>query len=229
MHPGVGERRDNEQVTSPGAWADPGGLLGVLNRCSGPPVTSVTPCVTHVEQIPWRPGRPVDWPGWVPPSVRDGSSPPGHRPALVAPGARPPSWPTAGQDVVVATGTASGKSLAYQLPGADRPAADPRACVLYLAPTKALGADQLQSLESLELPGLRAAAYDGDTPMDDRDWARAHANWVLTNPDMLHRGMLPAHAPVGPGAAPADSTWSSTSATPTAAFSVRTSRWCCAG
>ena len=72
--------------------------------------------------------------------------------------------------------------------------ADPRACVLYLAPTKALGADQLESLESLKLPGLRAAAYDGDTPMDDRDWARAHANWVLTNPDMLHRGLLPGHA-----------------------------------
>ena len=66
--------------------------------------------------------------------------------------------------------------------------------MLYLAPTKALGADQLQSLESLGVAGLRAAAYDGDTPMDDRDWARSHANWVLTNPDMLHRGMLPGHA-----------------------------------
>jgi DEAD/DEAH box helicase domain-containing protein len=100
----------------------------------------------------------------------------------------------AGRDVVVATGTASGKSLAYQLPALSALIADPRACVLYLAPTKALGADQLESLESLKLPGLRAAAYDGDTPMDERDWARSHANWVLTNPDMLHRGMLPGHA-----------------------------------
>jgi len=99
-----------------------------------------------------------------------------------------------GRDVVVATGTASGKSLAYQLPALAALAVDPRACALYLAPTKALGADQLESLESLGLPGLRAAAYDGDTPMEDRDWARAHANWVLTNPDMLHRGLLPGHA-----------------------------------
>jgi DEAD/DEAH box helicase domain-containing protein len=96
--------------------------------------------------------------------------------------------------VVVATGTASGKSLAYQLPALSALTADPRACVLYVSPTKALGADQLQSLESLGLPGLRAAGYDGDTPIEDRDWARSHANWVLTNPDMLHRGLLPGHA-----------------------------------
>jgi len=100
----------------------------------------------------------------------------------------------AGHDVVVATGTASGKSLAYQLPALTTLMADPRACVLYLAPTKALGADQLESLESLEVADLMPAAYDGDTPLADRDWARAHANWILTNPDMLHRGMLPAHS-----------------------------------
>src|SRR5207244_6991679 len=45
----------------------------------------------------------------------------------------------------------------------------------------------------LGLPGLRPATYDGDTPTDERDWVRAHANWVLTNPDMLHRSLLPAH------------------------------------
>ena len=100
----------------------------------------------------------------------------------------------AGVDVVVATGTASGKSLAYQLPALTSLTADPRAAVLYLAPTKALGADQLESMQSLRLPWLRPAAYDGDTPLVDRDWARAHANWLLTNPDMLHRGLLPGHA-----------------------------------
>ena len=94
----------------------------------------------------------------------------------------------------MATGTASGKSLAYQLPALTALLTQPKACVLYLAPTKALGADQLGSLESLKLDGLRAAPYDGDTPLVERDWARAHANWVLTNPDMLHRGVLPAHA-----------------------------------
>jgi DEAD/DEAH box helicase domain-containing protein len=94
---------------------------------------------------------------------------------------------------VLATGTASGKSLAYQLPVATALSLDPRATALYLAPTKALGADQLRSASALELPRLRAASYDGDTPMAERDWVRAHARWVFTNPDMLHRGILPAH------------------------------------
>ena len=70
---------------------------------------------------------------------------------------------------------------------------DDRARVLYLAPTKALAGDQLRTLHELDLPWLRAAAYDGDTPLEERDWVRAHANWVLTNPDMLHRGILPTH------------------------------------
>jgi len=156
-------------------------------------VTSVTPCVTHVEQIPWRPGRQAAWPTWVPVEVRaayraKGIERPWSHQAQAAELAH------RGEDVVVATGTASGKSLAYQLPALTALAANPKACVLYLAPTKALGADQLASLESLDLPTLRPAAYDGDTPTIDRDWARSHANWVLTNPDMLHRGVLPAHA-----------------------------------
>jgi DEAD/DEAH box helicase domain-containing protein len=83
--------------------------------------------------------------------------------------------------------------MAYQLPGLTALFEDDRTRVLYLAPTKALAGDQLRALRSLELPWLRAAAYDGDTPDDERDWVRAHANWVLTNPDMLHRGILPAH------------------------------------
>ena len=60
--------------------------------------------------------------------------------------------------------------------------------MLYLSPTKALAGDQLRALAELGLPGLRAATFDGDTPFEERDWVRAHANWVLTNPDMLHRG-----------------------------------------
>ena len=70
---------------------------------------------------------------------------------------------------------------------------DPRATALYLSPTKALAADQLRSLAALDLPGVRPAAYDGDTPIAERDWVRAHARLVLTNPDMLHRGVLPRH------------------------------------
>jgi len=98
-----------------------------------------------------------------------------------------------GRHVVVATGTASGKSLAYQLPALSRLAEDPRACVLYLAPTKALARDQLASVTELADPSVRPAPYDGDTPQEERDWVRRHSRWIVTNPDMLHRGILPAH------------------------------------
>ncbi len=180
-------------MTSPESWAHPVGFLTVLKQCGTDSETTVTTCITHVEHIVAAAGEAVPWPGWLPDTLRD---------ALRANGIEQP-WShqvqaaelsRAGVDVVLATGTASGKSLAYQLPALTAITADPRASVLYLAPTKALGADQLQSLESLGLPELRAGSYDGDTPMQDRDWARSHANWVLTNPDMLHRGMLPAHA-----------------------------------
>jgi len=180
-------------VSSPGPLIDPDGLLGVLNRYSGSTVSSVTSCITHVEHLPWRPGRPAAWPGWVTVDVREAFGRKGiDRPWSHQAAAAELAY--SGSDVVLATGTASGKSLAYQLPALTAITANPKACVLYLAPTKALGADQLESLESLQLPELRPAAYDGDTPLVDRDWARAHANWVLTNPDMLHRGLLPAHA-----------------------------------
>ena len=96
--------------------------------------------------------------------------------------------------MVVATGTASGKSLAYQLPVLTALAADRRATALYLSPTKALGADQLRSVLALAAEELRPASFDGDTPMPERDWVRAHSRWVFTNPDMLHRGILPSHA-----------------------------------
>jgi DEAD/DEAH box helicase domain-containing protein len=99
-----------------------------------------------------------------------------------------------GRSVVVATGTASGKSMAYQLPVLSALLADDRATALYLSPTKALAADQLRTLVELALPGVRPAAYDGDTPLEERDWVRAHSRFVLTNPDMVHRGILPGHA-----------------------------------
>ena len=97
------------------------------------------------------------------------------------------------QDVVVATGTASGKSLAYQLPALTALADDPPRLRALPGADQGAGRRPARFAGPLELPGLRPAAYDGDTPMDERDWVRAHASWVLTNPDMLHRGMLPAH------------------------------------
>jgi DEAD/DEAH box helicase domain-containing protein len=155
--------------------------------------------LVHVERVAARQGTTADWPGWV-----DGElvrrladlgvqRPWGHQ-VEAAELAR------AGRHVVVSTGTASGKSLAYLMPvlTAVREglvARDGRGVTaLYLAPTKALAADQLRAVTALELGGLRAATYDGDTPTEEREWVRAHAGLVLTNPDLLHHSMLPGHA-----------------------------------
>jgi DEAD/DEAH box helicase domain-containing protein len=99
----------------------------------------------------------------------------------------------AGEHTVIATGTASGKSLCYQLPILDVVGDGGSATALALFPTKALAQDQLRSMRSWLMPGVRAVTYDGDTPPDDRVWARRNANVVLTNPEMLHVGILPSH------------------------------------
>ena len=97
-----------------------------------------------------------------------------------------------GQNVIISTGTASGKSLSYLVPALSSTLDG--GTILYLSPSKALAADQLRALRELDPPGLRAATYDGDTSFEERAWVRKHANYVLTNPDMLHRGLLPRHA-----------------------------------
>ena len=105
-----------------------------------------------------------------------------------------------GRDVVVVTGTASGKSLAYHLPILERLVAEPRATALYLFPTKALAQDQCQGLERLAAispalaPLMRAGTYDGDTTAASRKKLRESANLILTNPDMVHHGILPQHS-----------------------------------
>jgi DEAD/DEAH box helicase domain-containing protein len=153
--------------------------------------------VQHVEHLPARPGRTAAWPGWVDDDVVR---------ALVARGIAAP-WEHqvqaadlahAGTHVVVATGTASGKSLAYLLPvltdlAAPGTPATRRPTALYLSPTKALAADQLAAVTSLGLAAPRVATYDGDTPPDERRWVREHAGYVLTNPDLLHHSLLPGH------------------------------------
>src|SRR4051795_7347851 len=105
------------------------------------------------------------------------------------------AWDAAarGEHVVVTTGTASGKTLAFNLPVLDALAREPKQRALYLYPTKALAQDQLRSLGSFRLPRLRAAIYDGDTESERRWQVRKWANVILSNPDMLHVGVLPHH------------------------------------
>jgi DEAD/DEAH box helicase domain-containing protein len=98
-----------------------------------------------------------------------------------------------GEHVVVATGTASGKTLAFNLPVLDALAAEPKLRALYLYPTKALAQDQARALAEIRLPRLRPAIYDGDTELERRRQIRTWANVILTNPDMLHVGVLPHH------------------------------------
>jgi DEAD/DEAH box helicase domain-containing protein len=99
----------------------------------------------------------------------------------------------ASSNLAITSGTASGKSLAFNLPVLDGIAADAKRRALYLYPTKALAQDQARKLAALRPPGLREAIYDGDTPREERPAIRRRSNLVLTNPDMLHVGMLPHH------------------------------------
>jgi DEAD/DEAH box helicase domain-containing protein len=105
------------------------------------------------------------------------------------------AWAAAarGEHVAVTTGTASGKTLAFNLPVLDAIARDPKTRALYLYPTKALAQDQARSLMALGVPGVRPAIYDGDTPTGQRRQVRTWANAILSNPDMLHIGVLPHH------------------------------------
>jgi DEAD/DEAH box helicase domain-containing protein len=105
------------------------------------------------------------------------------------------AWEAAarGDHAMVTTGTASGKTLAFNLPVLNALAREPKTRALYLYPTKALAQDQLRTLTGLGVKSLRAAIYDGDTPTDRRWQVRKWANVILTNPDMLHIGVLPHH------------------------------------
>jgi DEAD/DEAH box helicase domain-containing protein len=96
-------------------------------------------------------------------------------------------------DLILTSGTASGKSLSFNLPVLDGIAHEPKRRAFYLYPTKALAQDQARKLGELRPPGLREAIYDGDTPREERPAIRRRANLVLTNPDMLNVGVLPHH------------------------------------
>ncbi len=98
-----------------------------------------------------------------------------------------------GEHVLVTTGTASGKTLAFNLPVLDELARQPKSRALYLYPTKALAQDQFRALSALRVARVRPAIYDGDTPAGERRQIRAWANAILTNPDLVHVGLLPQH------------------------------------
>ncbi|MGZ5368644.1 MAG: DEAD/DEAH box helicase [Aeromicrobium sp.] len=157
--------------------------------------------VTHLEHIEARDAVYADWPAWVDPDVRTMYAAAGVT-HLWSHQAEAAELAHQGQHVVIATGTASGKSFAYQAPALTALAAGRTGSplrgfrsptVLYLSPTKALAADQLLGLSGAS--GLmRGATVDGDNSREERVWARDHANYILTNPDTLHLTMLPAHA-----------------------------------
>ncbi|QHO91828.1 DEAD/DEAH box helicase [Actinomyces sp. 432] len=175
----------------------------------------------HLQRTPARPGRHGEWPAWADPDLlaayaRLGVDRPWTHQVAAADSVH------GGHHTVLATGTGSGKSLAAWLPALSEVLAAQRAdtdshisaygrrpTALYLSPTKALAADQaaalghlITELESVQreagVPGgslrtVHAATCDGDTPLPERDWARAHADVVLTNPDFLHFSLLPGH------------------------------------
>ena len=177
--------------------------------------------LVHLQRTPARSGRHADWPDWADPDLvaayrRLSVERPWTHQVAAAHSAH------AGHHTVLATGTGSGKSLAAWLPAlsdvlaAQAPGADTRISAhtrrpttLYLSPTKALAADQAAALAQLigeleavqreagtpagSLRTVRAGTCDGDTPLPERDWVRAHADVVLTNPDFLHFSLLPGH------------------------------------
>ncbi|WP_371682427.1 DEAD/DEAH box helicase [Kitasatospora sp. MMS16-BH015] len=154
--------------------------------------------LTHTEHLPAREARYAFWP----PGIRSEVIAAAHELGVTQPWAHQSEamqLAETGQTVVIATGTASGKSLGYLAPvlsalltGTEAPNGR-GATALYLAPTKALAADQRRRAAELVPGRVRAALYDGDTPPEEREWVRQYASYVLTNPDMLHRGILPAH------------------------------------
>ncbi|MFD5562300.1 DEAD/DEAH box helicase [Kitasatospora griseola] len=154
--------------------------------------------LTHTEQLPAREARYAPWPEGIRQEVVAAAAELG----VLLPWAHQAEamdLAAAGRTTVIATGTASGKSLGYLAPVLSElltgtEARNGRgATALYLAPTKALAADQRRRAAELVPDRVRVALYDGDTPPQEREWVRQYASYVLTNPDMLHRGILPAH------------------------------------
>ena len=168
----------------------------LLERFRG--VSGREEALVHLRTEPPRPPRADFFPDWVERSVVDACARTGVT-GLWSHQREAADLAHDGHHVVIATGTASGKSLAYLLPSltATEQTRGERgqrgATTLYLAPTKALAHDQASRLLDLGLPDLRVATHDGDSSAEERDWARDHGEFLLTNPDMLHFSLLPQH------------------------------------
>jgi DEAD/DEAH box helicase domain-containing protein len=145
--------------------------------------------VAHLTTEPEREARFAPLPDDLDPRVREAIGVPhlyAHQRAAWDAAAR-------GDNVMVTTGTASGKTLAFNLPVLDALARQPKTRALYLYPTKALAQDQFRTLSGYRVPKLKPAIYDGDTPTEQRWQIRKWSNVILTNPDMVHIGLLPNH------------------------------------
>ncbi|NMC92757.1 MAG: DEAD/DEAH box helicase, partial [Smithella sp.] len=148
-----------------------------------------------VVEIPARPGDWEDYPSWVSPHLRDVLVKRGME-RLYKHQAQAVRFIRGGRDVVLVTPTASGKTLCYNLPVLQSILDEPETRALYLFPTKALAQDQMHEAHGLitDLQAdIKTFTYDGDTPDDARRAIRRQGHIVVTNPDMLHAGILPHH------------------------------------
>jgi len=153
--------------------------------------------VVHVEVLPARDAVHKDAAGGLHPTVQQALAQQGIT-RLYSHQAEAIEQVRAGRNVVIVTGTASGKTLCYNIPVVEALIADGMATMLFIYPTKALAQDQLRALGKFQLPdggvAFLAGTYDGDSPQNLRRKLRDGANVILTNPDMLHQGILPQHA-----------------------------------
>ncbi len=166
------------------------GLAGAIARFEEWMAAPDSP-VRAIRRQEARPGVFADFPEGLAPAVKQSLAARGIQ-QLYSHQARAFEHASAGRNTVVVTPTASGKTLCYNLPVLTRLLAEPGARAIYLFPTKALAEDQLQAFNEFGSE-VRAFTYDGDTPQDARRAIRERANVVLTNPDMLHAGILPHH------------------------------------
>lgn len=151
--------------------------------------------VTSIQHIPSSPGSFAPFPGWVNPRLRSVLQKRGIL-KLYSHQAQAIDLVLSGKDVVLVTPTASGKTLCYNLPVLQKILEEPETRAIYLFPTKALAQDQMHEVHSLigELKAdIKTFTYDGDTPDDARQAIRKQGHVVVTNPDMLHAGILPHH------------------------------------